>query len=81
MFDSRHTSTEPNDTLFNPDSAGDADPGFAAPLPRQVGVGLALLFWSPLRARLHRVPKAWTRSGRAARSAPAALIGKSSRRA
>ena len=33
MFDSRHTSTEPNDTLFNPDSTTDADPGFAAQLP------------------------------------------------
>ena len=33
MFDSRHTSTEPNDTLFNPGSTSDADPGFAAPLP------------------------------------------------
>ena len=33
MFDSRHTSTESNDTLFNPGSTGDADPGFAAPLP------------------------------------------------
>ena len=33
MFDSRHTSTESNDTLFNPDSVRDADPGFAAPLP------------------------------------------------
>ena len=33
MFDSRHTSTESNDTLFNPDSTRDADPGFAAPLP------------------------------------------------
>ena len=33
MFDSRHTSTESNDTLFNPDGTRDADPGFAAPLP------------------------------------------------
>ena len=33
MFDSRHTSTESNDTLFNPGSTGDADPDFAAPLP------------------------------------------------
>ena len=33
MFDSRHISTEPNDTLFNPDSTNDVDPGFAAPLP------------------------------------------------
>ena len=33
MFDSRHTSTEPNDTLFNPGSTSDADPGFAAPFP------------------------------------------------
>ena len=33
MFDSRHTSTESNDALFNPDSTRDADPGFAAPLP------------------------------------------------
>ena len=33
MFDSRHPSTESNDTLFNPGSTGDADPGFAAPLP------------------------------------------------
>ena len=33
MFDSRHTSPESNDTRFNPGSTGDADPGFAAPLP------------------------------------------------
>ena len=33
MFDSRHTSTESNDTLFNPGSTSDADPGFVAPLP------------------------------------------------
>ena len=33
MFDSRPASTESNDTLFNPCSTGDADPGFAAPLP------------------------------------------------
>ena len=33
MFDSRHISTESNDTLFNPGSTGDADPNFAAPLP------------------------------------------------
>ena len=33
MFDSRHTSTESNDTLFDPGSTGDADPDFAAPLP------------------------------------------------
>ena len=33
MFDSRHTSPESNDTLFNPGSAGDADPDFAAALP------------------------------------------------
>ena len=26
-------STESNDTLFNPGSTGDADPGFAAQLP------------------------------------------------
>ena len=32
MFDSRHTSTESNGTLFNPGSTSDADPGFAAPL-------------------------------------------------
>ena len=33
MFDSKYTSTESNDTLFNPGNTGDADPGFAAPLP------------------------------------------------
>ena len=33
MFDSRPTSPESNDTRFNPDSTGDADPDFAAPLP------------------------------------------------
>ena len=33
MFDRIHSSTESNDTLFNPGSTGDADPGFAAPLP------------------------------------------------
>ena len=33
MFDRIHSSTESNDTLFNPDSTGDADPGFAEPFP------------------------------------------------
>ena len=33
MFNSRPASTESNDTLFNPDSTRDADPGFAEPLP------------------------------------------------
>ncbi len=33
MFDRIHSSTESNDTLFNPGSTRDADPGFAAPLP------------------------------------------------
>ena len=32
MFDSRPASTESKDTLFNPGSTHDADPGFAAPL-------------------------------------------------
>ena len=32
MFDRIHSSTESNDTLFNPGNTGDADPGFAAPL-------------------------------------------------
>ena len=30
MFDRIHSSTESNDTLFNPDRTGDADPDFAA---------------------------------------------------
>ena len=33
MFDRIHSSTESNDTHFNPDSTSDADPGFAAPHP------------------------------------------------
>ena len=33
MFDRIHSSTDSNDTLFNPGSTNDADPGFAAPLP------------------------------------------------
>ena len=33
MFDRIHSSTESNDTLFNPGSTPDADPGFAEPLP------------------------------------------------
>ena len=33
MFDHIHSSTESNDTLFNPGSTGDADSGFTAPLP------------------------------------------------
>ena len=33
MFDHVHSSTESNDTLFNPGSTHDADPGFTAPLP------------------------------------------------
>ena len=32
-------------------------------------MGLVLIFWSPLRARLHIVPKLWTRTGRTARTA------------
>ena len=35
MFDRIHTSTESNDTLFNPDSTSDADPGFAATSSRR----------------------------------------------
>ena len=34
-----------------------------------VSLAHALLFWCPLRARLHIVPKPWTRTGRTARSA------------
>ena len=33
MVDRIHSSTESNDTRFNPGSTGDADPGFAAPFP------------------------------------------------
>ena len=33
MFDHIHSSTESNDTLFNPGSTGDSDPPFIAPLP------------------------------------------------
>ena len=44
-------------------------------------MGLALHFCRRIRARLYSVPKPWTRSGRAARSALAALTVKSSRRA
>ena len=33
MFDPIHNPTESNDTPFNPDSTGDADPSSAAPLP------------------------------------------------
>ena len=33
MFDHIHSSTDSNDTLFNPDSTSDVDPGFATPLP------------------------------------------------
>ena len=33
MFDRIHSSTNSNDTLFNPGNTSDADPGFAAPLP------------------------------------------------
>ena len=33
MFDRIHSLTESNDTLFNPGSTGEPDPGFAAPLP------------------------------------------------
>ena len=33
MFDRIHSSTESNDTLFNPGNTSDADPDFAAPLP------------------------------------------------
>ena len=33
MFDRINSSTDSNDTLFNPGNTSDADPGFAAPLP------------------------------------------------
>ena len=33
MFYRIHSSTGSNDTLFNPDSTSDDDPGFAAPVP------------------------------------------------
>ena len=33
MFDRIHSSTDSNDTLFNPGNTNDADPDFAAPLP------------------------------------------------
>ena len=33
MFDRINSSTDSNDTLFNPGNTNDADPGFAAPLP------------------------------------------------
>ena len=33
MFDRIHSSTESNDTLFNPGSTNDAEPGYAAPPP------------------------------------------------
>ena len=33
MFDSIHSPTESNDTLFDAGVTGDADPGSAAPLP------------------------------------------------
>ena len=35
MFDSRLTSTESNDTLFNPGSTSDADPGFGRTASRR----------------------------------------------
>ena len=33
MFDRINSSTDSNDTLFNPGNTNDADPGLAAPLP------------------------------------------------
>ena len=33
MFDRINSSTDSNDTLFNPGNTNDADPGFAAPFP------------------------------------------------
>ena len=33
MFDHIHSSTDSNDTLFNPGSTSDSDPGFTAPFP------------------------------------------------
>ena len=60
MFDSRHTSTESNDTLFNPDSPGDADPDFAAPLP-DAGALLAAV-GMPAHA-IREVLGSWTHTG------------------
>ena len=38
MFDRIHSSTDSNDTLFNPGSTSDADPDFAGALLAAVGM-------------------------------------------
>ena len=55
MFDRIHSSTESNDTLFNPGSTGDADPGFAAPLP-DAGALLAAAGCRPTRSARFSAP-------------------------
>ena len=56
MFDRIHTSTEPADTLFNPGSTGDADPGFAAPLPDAAALLAAVGIAGPRDPRGSRLP-------------------------
>ena len=63
MFDSRHTSTESNDTLFNPDSTHDAEPGFAAPLPDAGALLAAVGIAGPRDPRGSRLPDIY-RGGR-----------------
>ena len=55
MFDHIHSSTESNDTLFNPGNTGDADPGFAAPLP-DAGALLAAAECQPTRSKRFSAP-------------------------
>ena len=63
MFDSRPASTESNDTLFNPGSTGDADPGFTAPLPDAGALLAAVGMPGPRDPRSSRLPDIY-RSGR-----------------
>ena len=56
MFDRIHSSTESNDTLFNPGSTGDADPGFAAPLPDAGALLAAVGSAGPRDPRGSRLP-------------------------
>ena len=76
MFDSRHTSIESNDTIFNPDSARDADLGFTAPLPDAgaltVGYGGCSVAFAPGLTGRGRNARP-TRSGRL--SAPGHIAG------
>ena len=63
MFDRIHSSTESNDTLFNPGNTNDADAGFAAPPPDAGALLAAARNAGPRDPRGSRLPAIY-RGGR-----------------